>query len=77
MRLPVAKSVNRRLARLTNAFLRNSQNHEATFAWYVCCYNSCRPHMTLTTTPAVATDLAKEAWSLERLLRESAKTMVP
>jgi len=64
---------NRRLTRLTNAFSKKWANHEAMFALYVCWYNWCRSHMTLKTTPAVAAGIAREAWSIERLLTESAK----
>ena len=39
------------------------------FVWY----NWCRPHMTIKTTPAVAAGLAKEPWSIKRMLREVAK----
>jgi len=35
--------------------------------------NFCRPHMTLKTTPAVAAGMASEPWSMERLLRQSAR----
>jgi transposase InsO family protein len=43
------------------------------FALFVAWYNFCRPHMALGTTPAVAAGLASEAWTVERLLNESAK----
>ena len=67
---------NRRLTRLTNAFSKKWENHEAMFALYICWYNWCRPHMTLKTTPAVAAGLAQGKWTLERLLSESAKVAV-
>jgi hypothetical protein len=41
------------------------------FAWY----NWCRKHETLKTTPAVASGIAQEPWTLERLLTEAVKTM--
>ena len=63
---------NRRFTRLTNAFSKKWENHEAMFALYIAWYNFCRPHMTLKTTPAVAAGFAKQRWTLERLLRESA-----
>ncbi len=65
---------NRRLTRLTNAFSKKWENHELMFALFVAWYNFCRPRMTLNTTPAVAAGLAKEKWSLERLLQASART---
>jgi hypothetical protein len=35
----------------------------------------CRSHMTIKTTPAVAAGWAKEPWTLERLLNESASSL--
>ena len=67
---------NRRFTRLTNAFSKKWENHNAMFALYVTWYNYCRPHMTLKTTPAVAAGLAKEPWTLERLLKESANLTI-
>jgi hypothetical protein len=64
---------NRRFTRLTNAFSKKWENHELMFALFVAWYNFCRNHMTLKTTPAVAAGLATAAWSVERLLSESAK----
>lgn len=66
---------NRRFTRLTNAFSKKWENHEAMFALFAAWYNFCRRHQTLKTTPAVAAGLTAEAWSLERLLAESAKAM--
>lgn len=63
---------NRRFTRLTNAFSKKWENHELMFALFVAWYNFCRLHMTLKTTPAVAAGLANKAWSVERLLGESA-----
>jgi hypothetical protein len=34
-------------------------------------YNFCRVHMTLKTTPAVASGLTDEPWSVQRLLAEA------
>jgi hypothetical protein len=64
---------NRRFTRLTNAFSKKWENHTLMFALFVAWYNFCRPHMTLATTPAVAAELAGEAWPMERLLSESAR----
>ena len=63
---------NRRFTRLTHAFGKKWENHEAMFALFAASYNFCRRHQTLKTTPAVAAGLADEPWSLERLLTESA-----
>jgi len=46
------------------------------FALFVAWYNFCRPHMTLKTTPATAAGLATQTWTMERLLKESAKADV-
>jgi IS1 family transposase len=66
---------NRRFTRLTNAFSKKWENHELIFALFVAWYNFCRVHMTLDTTPAVEAGLAKGKWSLERLLRASARSV--
>jgi hypothetical protein len=67
---------NRRWTRLTNAFSKKWQTHVLMFALFVAWYNFCCPHMTLKTTPAIAAGMASEARTVERLLRESAKTTV-
>jgi hypothetical protein len=67
---------NRRWTRLTNAFSKSWENHTLMFALFVAWYNFCRPHMTLKTTPAVAAGLTSEAWTMERLLGESARASV-
>ena len=67
---------NQRVTRLTNAFSKKWENHELMFALFVCWYNFCRSHMTLGTTPAIAAGLARETWSVERLLRETARTAI-
>jgi transposase-like protein/IS1 family transposase len=67
---------NRRFTRLTNAFSKKWENHELMFALFVAWYNFCRPHMTLKTTPAVAAGLADCGWTVERLLSESANSLV-
>lgn len=64
---------NRRFTRLSNGFSKKWENHEAMFALFAAWYNFCRKHQTIKTTPAVKAGLASEAWSLERLLTESAK----
>jgi hypothetical protein len=44
------------------------------FALFAAWHNFCRKHQSIKTTPAVAAGIASEAWTLERLLIESAKT---
>jgi len=61
---------------LTNAFSKKWDNHELMLVLLAAWYNSCRPHMTLKTTPAVAAGLATEKWSLERLLKASARSAI-
>lgn len=65
---------NRRWTRLTNAFSKRWENHVLMFALFVAWYNFCRPHMTLGATPAVAAGLAMTPWTVEELLRRSART---
>ena len=66
---------NRRFTRLTNAFSKKWENHQAMFALFAAYYNFCRKHQTLKATPAAAAGLADGQWTLERLLEESAKSM--
>lgn len=63
---------NRRFTRLTNAHSKKWENHEAMLGLYFAWYNWCRKHLTIKTTPAVASGLATEPWSLVRLLTEAA-----
>jgi IS1 family transposase len=63
----------RRMTRLTNAFSKKWENHEAHLAIYFLYYNFCRVHQTLKTTPAVAHGLSDRVWSIERLLDELTK----
>src|SRR5262249_43982482 len=64
----------RRLTRLTNAFSKKWENHEAALALYFAFYNYCRPHMTLTeryerrTTRAMGAGLADQVWTVGQLL---------
>ena len=62
----------RRMTRLTNAFSKKWENHEAHLALYFLYYNFCRVHATLKTTPAVAHGLTDRVWSIEKLLDELA-----
>ena len=58
----------RRLTRLTNAHSKKWQNHEAALGLFFGYYNYCRVHMTLKTTPAVASGLTDHVWRLPELL---------
>ena len=61
----------RRLTRLTDAHSKKWENHEAAMALFFAYYNFCRVHGTLKATPAKASGLTTETWSLERLLAEA------
>jgi transposase-like protein/IS1 family transposase len=72
----------RRMTRLTNAFSKKWENHEAALALWFLYYNFCRPHATLSKapegqkgqpkTPAMAAGLADHVWSLTELLTQLA-----
>jgi len=61
----------RRLTRLTNAFSKRWENHEAALALFFAYYNWSRRHMTLETTPAVAAGLTDHLWSVQELLAKA------
>ena len=73
----------RRMTRLTNAFSKKWENHEAHLAIWFLYYNFCRPHMTLSkrekgqrgtpTTPAMAAGLTDHVWNLDELLERLAE----
>ncbi len=71
---------NRRLTRLTNAFSKKWENHQAALGLYFAVYNFVRPHGTLTkqadgvkTTPAMASGLTDHPWTILELLQKSTK----
>jgi hypothetical protein len=65
----------RRFTRLTNAFSKSWQCHEAALHLLFAVYNFVRPHMTLNetygrkTTPAMASHLTDLVWSMRELIR--------
>lgn len=71
----------RRYTRLTNAFSKKLENHEAAFSMYAMFYNFVRQHQTLTkesgaggrnkiaTTPAMASVLTDHAWTVEQMIQ--------
>ena len=61
----------RRLTRLTDAHSKKWENHEAAMAFFFAYSNFCRVHGTIKMTPAQASGLTTETWSLERLLQEA------
>ena len=60
----------RRMTRLTNAFSKKLENHEAMIALAIGYYNFCWKHGTLGTSPAVAAGLTDHIWTVRELLEE-------
>ena len=58
----------RRFTRLTNAFSKKLENHEAAVALHFAHYNFCRIHKTLRVTPAMEAGLAGHVWTVEELV---------
>ena len=59
---------NRRYSRKTNGFSKTITGHRESVDLFIMYYNWIRIHDTLRTTPAVKAGLAKEPYSLERLV---------
>lgn len=58
----------RRFTRLTNAFSKKVENHEAAIALHFMHYNFCRVHQTLRCTPAMEAGIADHVWSIEEIV---------
>ncbi|MCE5324652.1 DDE-type integrase/transposase/recombinase [bacterium] len=62
----------RRFTRLTNAFSKKIENHEAAIALYFMHYNFARPHKSLANpyprTPAMAVGIADHVWTVEEIV---------
>jgi IS1 family transposase len=58
----------RRFTRLTNAFSKKIENHAAAVSLHMMYYNFARVHMTLKTTPAVASGVADHVWNIEEII---------
>jgi len=58
----------RRFTRLTNAFSKKLENHEAAIALHYMYYNFARVHQTLRVTPAMEAGVASHVWSLEEIV---------
>jgi hypothetical protein len=56
----------RRFTRLTNAFSKKIENHEASVALHFQHYNSARLHQTLRVTPAIEAAITNHVWSKRR-----------
>ena len=62
---------NRRMTRLTNAFSKKWENHQASLALTFAYYNFCRVHSTIKVTPAMKAGLEDHPWTLEELIRKT------
>ncbi|HEU6447822.1 MAG TPA: DDE-type integrase/transposase/recombinase [Verrucomicrobiae bacterium] len=58
----------RRFTRLTNAFSKKIENHEAAIALHYMNYNFARIHQTLRVTPAMAAEITDHVWNLEEIV---------
>ncbi|MEI8194890.1 MAG: IS1 family transposase [Phycisphaerae bacterium] len=58
----------RRFTRLTNAFSKKIENHEAAIALHFMHYNFCRIHQTLRVTPAMAAGLTDHVREIEEVI---------
>jgi hypothetical protein len=58
----------RRFTRLTNAFSKKLENHQAAVALYVAHYNLCRVHESLRITPATQLGVTDHIWSIGELV---------
>ena len=61
------RMMNRRFARLTDAFSKKLENHEHAFALFAMHYNFARVHKTLRVTPAMESGVADHIWSIEEI----------
>ena len=58
----------RRFTRLTNAFSKKIENHEAAIALHYMHYNFARIHQTLRVTPAMEAGVSDHVWTLEEIV---------
>ena len=58
----------RRFTRLTNAFSKKIENHEAAIALHYLHYNFARVHQTLRVTPAMEVGISNHVWSIEEIV---------
>jgi len=59
----------RRFTRLTNAFSKKLENHEAAVALHFMYYNFCRIHQALRVTPAIEAKITDYVWDIEEIVR--------
>jgi hypothetical protein len=67
----------RRFTRLTNAFSKKLENHEAAVALYVAHYNLCRVQETLRITPAMQLGVTDHIWSIGELVDAALSNETP
>lgn len=58
----------RRFTRLTNAFSKKVENHEAAISLHFMHYNFARVHQSLRITPAMAAGVSDHVWELEEIV---------
>ena len=58
----------RRFTRLTNAFSKKVENHEAAIALHFMHYNFCRVHQTLRVTPAMEAGVTDHIWGINEIV---------
>ena len=58
----------RRLTRLTNGFSKRVDNLEAAVSLHFAYYNFCRRHLSIKTTPAVASGVEEKPWTIGELV---------
>lgn len=58
----------RRMTRLTNAFSKKVENHEAALSIWFTWYNFGRVHQTLRVTPAMEAGLTDHVWTLQEIV---------
>src|SRR5205085_5241711 len=58
----------RRFTRLTNAFSKKVENHEAAVALHYMHYNFARVHSTLRVTPAMEAGISNHVWSIQEIV---------
>jgi IS1 family transposase len=61
----------RRFTRLTNAFSKKAENHEAAIALWLAWYNFGRIHKTLRVTPAMAAGVSSTVWDMPELIERA------
>jgi hypothetical protein len=73
----VGDDTERRFTRLTNAFSKKFESHEAAVALYVAHYNFCRVHETLRITPAMQLGVTDHIWSIGELVDAAMSNEAP